>query len=56
MAALGAGFPHYAVIAQLETMSGKAQGRRDDYARKTVENATSFVAASPSSGRGRVSL
>jgi len=46
MAALGAGFPSYMVVAQLETMSGKAQCRRDDYARKTVDNAASFVAAS----------
>lgn len=58
MAALGAGFPHYAVIAQLETMSGKAQGRHDDYARKTVDNAASFVAASSvtKAGRERVTL
>jgi hypothetical protein len=58
MAALGAGFPHYAVIAQLEAMSGKAQGRHDDYARKTVDNAASFVAASSvtKAGRERVTL
>ena len=58
MAALGAGFPHYAVRAQLEVMSGKAQGRHDDYARKTVDNAASFVAASSvtQAGRERVTL
>ncbi len=58
MVALGLGFPHYAVIAQLEVMSGKAQGRHDDYARKTVDNAASFVAASSVSkaGRERVTL
>jgi len=58
MASLGAGFPHYAVVSQLEAMSGKAQGRRDDYARKTVENAAAFVAASSvtRAGRERVTL
>jgi hypothetical protein len=58
MAALGAGFPHYAVIAQLETLSGKAQCRRDDYTRKTVEQAAVFVAASSvtKAGRERVTL
>jgi hypothetical protein len=58
MAALGAGFPHYAVISHLEAMSGKAQGRHDDYARKTVDNAAAFVAASSvtKAGRERVSL
>ncbi len=58
MVALGLGFPHYAVIAQLEVMSGKAQGRHDDYARKTVDNAAAFVAASSVSkaGRERVTL
>jgi len=58
MASLGAGFPHYAVISQLEIMSGKAQGRHDDYARKTVDNAASFVAASSvtRAGRERVTL
>ena len=58
MAALGLGFPHYAVISHLEAMSGKAQGRHDDYARKTVDNAAAFVAASSVSkaGRERVSL
>jgi hypothetical protein len=58
MAALGLGFPHYAVISHLEAMSGKAQGRHDDYARKTVDNAAAFVAASSVSkaGRERVTL
>jgi hypothetical protein len=39
-------------------MSGKAQGRHDDYARKTVDNAAAFVAASSVSkaGRERVTL
>lgn len=58
MAALGAGFPPHMVVGQLEAMSGKAQGRRDDYARKTVANAASFVAASAvtKQGRERVTL
>jgi len=58
MAALGMGFPAYVVEQHLETLSGKAQGRRDDYARKTVSNAASFVAASTvtKQGRERVTL
>ncbi len=58
MAALGLGFPQSAVIAQLDVLSTKAHGRRDGYARKTVDNAAAFVAASSVSkaGRERVTL
>ena len=58
MAALGMGFPSYVVVAHLESQSGKAQGRRDNYARTTVDNAASFVAASSvtKAGRERVTL
>ncbi len=46
MACLGAGFPHYAVVAELDRLSSKAQRRRDGYAATTVEHAVEFVAAS----------
>ncbi len=46
MACLGAGFPHYAVVAELDRLSSKAQGRRDGYAATTVQHAAEFVAAS----------
>jgi hypothetical protein len=43
MACLGAGFPHHSVVAQLESISGKAQGRHDGYAATTVDNAVRYV-------------
>jgi hypothetical protein len=57
MACLGAGFPQYAVVAELDRLSSKAQGRHDDYAATTVAHAAEFVAASAAtkqmSGRTR---
>jgi hypothetical protein len=58
MACLGAGFPHHSVVAQLELLSGKAQGRNDNYPSDTVANAARFVAesASVNSRRERMTL
>ncbi len=53
MACIGAGFPRHAVIAQVDSLSGKAKGRHDGYAAKTVDNAICFVAASNQTNSGR---
>jgi hypothetical protein len=53
MACIGAGFPRHAVIAQLDSLSGKAKGRHDDYAAKTFDNAARFVAESNQTNSGR---
>ncbi|MDQ3258510.1 MAG: RepB family DNA primase, partial [Acidobacteriota bacterium] len=57
-AALGMGWPRYAVVAELERLSLKKAGRRDNYVENTVANAEAFIARhrrTPASG-GRVRM
>ncbi|MFL6207473.1 MAG: DNA-primase RepB domain-containing protein [Pyrinomonadaceae bacterium] len=56
MACLGAGFPRHAVEAQLESLSTKAQGRRDGYAATTVDHALQFIAEDNARKGGKVTV
>jgi hypothetical protein len=47
MAALRAGWPQHSVVSELDRLSDKAAGRRDDYAERTVDAAARLLAASP---------
>jgi hypothetical protein len=47
MAALGKGWPEYAVVDRLKVIGPKAKTRRDKYAENTVARAAQFLASSP---------
>ncbi len=47
MAALQRGWPRHLVISELERLSLKVEGRRDNYIEKTVDAALRFLASSP---------
>ncbi len=58
MRCISLGFPELSVAAQLELLSGKAQGRSDNYPSDTAANAARFVgeSASVNSGRERMTI